>query len=109
MMRILSIGPTTTTRLRTPEWGQYNVVIELDGAIQTFEYTCELSEQEGLARQSVTWTPEHAVLAGLGAIELMDRVAITDLVMQYHRGAHLDFPHVVRPSTIEPGTTVIKL
>jgi hypothetical protein len=109
MIRIISIDTRPQTLPRTPEWAQYNVVIELDGTKQSFEYTCEVSEQEGLACQSVTWTPDYSVLPGLEKIDLMVRTAITDSVMQYHRGFLLDFPCVVIASTLEPGTTVIKL
>ena len=43
------------------------------------------------------------------AVDSMTLGAITDTVMQYHRGEPFELPRVITPRPIEPGTTYIKL
>src|SRR3954471_8841466 len=107
MIRILSIERCATTRPQTSKWGQYIVVIELDHAVQVFEYTCELSVRDGFFCESVTWTPNYSALPGLDTIDLMTRIAITDTIMQYHKGFVFSFPRVVLPHSLDPDTTVV--
>jgi hypothetical protein len=109
MIRVLTIETNNSNRQRTAEYGQYNVVIDVDDVVHCLEYTCELGDYEGLKMQTVTWKPENSILADRDAIEVMVVAAITDTVMQYHRGGSIQLPRTITPRPVGPDTDVIQL
>ncbi|MFL6209732.1 MAG: hypothetical protein ACJ74W_12820 [Pyrinomonadaceae bacterium] len=67
MTRIISIEALASHQ-HTSAYGQYDVVIEINGIAYRLEYTCAFREENGLHIQAVTWKPEDSILADHKAV-----------------------------------------
>ena len=94
MTRIISIEALSSHQ-HTSAYGQYDVVIEINGITHRLEYTCELREENGLHIEAVTWKPEDSILADRKAVDLSVVTNITDTVMQYHKTRNVQLPRII--------------
>jgi len=84
LIRVLSIQPRLNSH-QTADYGQYEVLIEVDGIQYNLEYTCDFRLEDGFNVQLVTWKPEDSILTKRNAVDISGVMMVTDTVVEYHR------------------------
>jgi hypothetical protein len=104
MIVVTSIAALGAPASRTPAAGRYRVTLDADGRQEMLIYKVALSPQE----QSVSWEPSDSILSD-PRIDVLVVAAVTDLVVAFHRGEAIEFPHMVSARAVGPDTAVIRL
>jgi hypothetical protein len=103
-VRAISIRESTPAGARTPEYGEYIVVLEADGVQHTLTFSCRRTPTS----RSIGWQPPQSSLSDRRVDVLVVR-SVVDMVVAFHEGYRFELPQDLPPPEIEPGAAVIRL